>query len=149
MSKRKNRGSAPNLPQETLERARRQAAVERGEIEAAPEVEPTPAIPVEEKPRAAAPIVGPKTISAAQRRAEREVRTRRSKDGVRRVSASNKGSELDAETISELLDNPTIHVSEEELRRDYSYVVADMRSMFTLAAGLIVALVVLAQILPK
>ena len=149
MSKRKNRGSAPNLPQETLERARRQAAIERGEIEAAPESEPAPVLPVDEKPRASKPIVGPKTVSAAQRRAEREVRTGRSKDGVRRVSASNKRSELDAETVSELLDNPTIHVSEEELRHDYGYVIADMRSMFTLAVGLIVALVVLAQILPK
>jgi hypothetical protein len=40
-------------------------------------------------------------------------------------------------------------VTEEELRGHYGYVLADLRSMGLLAAGLMVALVILAQVLPR
>lgn len=149
MSKRKSRASAPNLPQETLERARRQAAIERGELP--PEPEPEPAPPARETPAAptatAASANPYRTVAARQRRAVAGART-----GTRRSrspeAARERRTELDAETVAELLENPTIEVSEDELRRDYAYVVADLRSMGLLAGGLIVTLVVLAQVLP-
>jgi type II secretory pathway component PulF len=51
--------------------------------------------------------------------------------------------------VNELLLNPTKQVTEEQLRADYSYVVADIRSMAILALGLIVLLIVLATLLPR
>jgi hypothetical protein len=149
MSKRRNRTGAPNLPKETLERARRQAAIERGEIE--PEVEEIEAPVVEEKPVRPAANVNPyRTVSASQRRAVSEARVGVRRDRTApRVGTRSRTQELDAETIAELLDNPTITVTEDDLKRDYSYVVADLRNMGILAAGLIVALVVLATVLPR
>lgn len=81
--------------------------------------------------------------SARERRTERSVRTG---TATRR---ERKHNELSQEVITELLEHPTLTVTEEELRKDYGYVVADLRSMGVLAAVLIVALVALAQILPK
>lgn len=148
MSKRKSRTSAPNLPQETLERARRQAAIARGELPPEPEPEP----PVAEPPSKAAPAVANpyRTIAARQRRV---ITRTRSRAGERRARVQDAGRErrpeLDAERISELLENPTIEVTEEELRREYTYVLTDLRSMGLLAAGLFVTLIVLAQVLPQ
>lgn len=86
-------------------------------------------------------------------RSARERRAIRGGESVRKGTASprrEKRSEgYSAEVIAELLENPTITVTEEELRRDYSYVLADLRSMGVLAAALIVTLVLLAQFLPK
>jgi hypothetical protein len=56
---------------------------------------------------------------------------------------------LRADVVANLLQNPTRTVSEETLKAEYSYIVADLRSMGVLAAGLIVLLVVLAQVLPS
>ena len=56
---------------------------------------------------------------------------------------------LRADVIANLLQNPTRTVSEETLKTEYSYIVADLRSMGVLAAGLVVLLVVLAQVLPS
>lgn len=53
------------------------------------------------------------------------------------------------ETVSELLRHPTRTVTEGELRKEYSYVLTDLRNMGLVAAGLVVLLVVLAQVLPK
>ncbi|PJF25863.1 MAG: hypothetical protein CUN53_10620 [Phototrophicales bacterium] len=47
-----------------------------------------------------------------------------------------------------LLAHPTRIVSEDDLRRDYTYVINDLRSMGLLAMALVVLLVVLAQVLP-
>jgi hypothetical protein len=155
MSKRKNRGSAPNLPQETLERARRQAAIDRGEAPEEIEEEVAPVVPEPPKPKprtttvtASSAAANPyRTVSASKRRATSDVRGARR--GVQAEPRRSRKSELDQDTIAELLDNPTIFVSEDELRRDYHYVVNDLRNMFGLAAGLIVALVVLATLLPR
>ena len=56
---------------------------------------------------------------------------------------------MSSETVAKLLANPTKNVTEAELRAHYSFVVSDLRNMGFLAAGLMVALVVLAQVLPK
>lgn len=53
------------------------------------------------------------------------------------------------ETVSELLRHPTRTVTEGELRKEYGYVLNDLRSMAVVSAGLVVLLVVLAQVLPK
>ncbi len=85
----------------------------------------------------------PKSYGA---RTARERRAGRS-DTPRRESS--KSEEYRAEVVTELLRNPTRTVTEAQLREEYSYVLADIRSMFILAAGLIAALIVLAQVLPK
>lgn len=143
MSKRRNREGAPNLPQETLERARRQAAIDRGELPPEPAPEP-----IEEVAKPAVTTANPyRTVAASQRRV---VTSARRPGGSRVAGARNRReAELDSETISELLDNPTIFVTEAELKAEYSFVVADLRNMFMLAAGLMVLLVVLATVLPR
>jgi hypothetical protein len=83
------------------------------------------------------------TRSARERRAERSVRTGTAPRRERKHDA------LSQQVIAELLEHPTKIVTEAELRRDYSYVIFDLRSMAALAAALVVALVVLAQVLPK
>ena len=49
--------------------------------------------------------------------------------------------------ISELLANPTKHVTEEEMRQQYSYVLSDLRSMGVLASLLFVIMIVVARFL--
>lgn len=150
MAKRRRKSAnRANLPQETLERARRQAAIERGELapeeldksvepaEAAGDVAPPSKVEIPENPY--------KTASSRTRRVRSEAR------GVTRVTntRTQRGDEpLDAETIADLLTNPTRIVSEEEMRAEYNYVLADLRSMGLLAAVLFVTLIVLAQVLP-
>ena len=56
---------------------------------------------------------------------------------------------LRADVIANLLQNPTRTVCEETLKTEYNYIIADLRSMGVLAAGLVVLLVVLAQVLPS
>ncbi|MFQ3567727.1 MAG: hypothetical protein SNJ59_12090 [Aggregatilineales bacterium] len=83
-----------------------------------------------------------RTVSASSRRAERAVRR-----GNVPAEASKK-TELDHAKLAELLHNPTKFVSEEELRREYAYVLNDLKSMGLLAAGLVVLLITLALVLP-
>ena len=150
MAKRRTRSSSPNIPAETLERARRQAMIERGELPPDPEpvaspapVE-TPAPPISAVPSDAASVprtTNPyRTTTASQRRAATRARTGQ---GTRQPAA------LTQEQIAELLHNPTRTVSEDELRRDYGYVLADIRNMGALALALIVLLIALAQVLPR
>jgi hypothetical protein len=150
MSKRRNREGAPNLPQETLERARRQAAIARGEMPAEP-VTPPETILVEEAKPAKAAVSNPyRTVSASQRRAVASAKAgdRRGR-GTQLAGARSRQSELDSDMVSELLDNPTVFVTEAELKSQYSFVIADLRNMFVLAGGLMVLLVVLATVLPR
>ncbi len=99
---------------------------------------------------------GVKTYGARSARDRRTVgtstptTTRRTDSG--RSSASrrervNKG--LRADVVSNMLEHPTIVVTEDDLRKEYGYVVSDLRSMAITAVALIAALVVLAQLLPK
>ncbi|HVU12966.1 MAG TPA: hypothetical protein VHD90_16925 [Phototrophicaceae bacterium] len=51
--------------------------------------------------------------------------------------------------VANMLENPTITITEGQLREEYSYVISDLRSMAILAVGLIVLLAILAEVLPK
>ncbi len=46
-----------------------------------------------------------------------------------------------------MLANPSVEVTEEQLREEYSFVLSDLRNMGILAAALFVVLVLLAQFL--
>jgi hypothetical protein len=59
-----------------------------------------------------------------------------------------KRSEEEENMTAYLLAHPTKIVSEDELRREYAYVISDLRGMGLLAAALVVLLIALAQILP-
>lgn len=90
------------------------------------------------------------TRSAASRRAEREARRRSiTGDAEPRPTARKSSSQLEQSRVAELLRNPTREVTEAELKRDYSYVLADLRSMALLSVALVALLVILAQVLPR
>ena len=115
MSRRRNR--RPNLPQDTLARARREAGL------------------------AEAPAgVGPQ----ARRRSEGE---RGAGRPPRRARSLRAGEELTQEEIAGRLANPVRQVSEGELRAQYGYVIADLRSMGILALGLFVLMILAALLL--
>jgi len=146
MSKRKNRARSPNLPAETLARARQQAGVEEaGESSAdAPAQAAAPAA----ETQAEAPVSRP--VESAERGEERRSKrraSRRAGEGTPGARVRAKDQPLDSAAVADLLAHPTKLVSEEELRQQYSYVLRDLRSMGLLAAVLIVVLVILAQVL--
>lgn len=163
MAKRKKRkASAPNLPDEVLERARKQLDGTLDEGEASDEGEPEAAAPVAEAEAAAAPQAEPEkakaapvvqstrtTTASSSRRSERRRATTggtsRSATAGTTVAQRSKRGELDGEQIAHLLANPTKIVSEEELHEEYGYVLRDLRNMGILAATLFVVLVMLAQ----
>ena len=88
---------------------------------------------------------GPKSYGARTARERRAGRAPGSQSSRR----ESKGEAYRAEVVADLLKNPTRTVTEEALREEYSYVLTDIRSMGILAAALIAALIVLAQVLPK
>lgn len=65
----------------------------------------------------------------------------------RRTSRSS--ATIRPDIVNNMLENPTIVVTEEELHHQYAYVLSDLRSMAILAVILVVALFVLAEVLPK
>lgn len=167
MSKRKNRDRSPNIPQETLDRARRQVE-ERGTVSVAggdsgaseaPVVEAAPEIDAVATPLAAT------GKNRDERRADQGIKQRsgsgsaRSRDGSARRASSGTGGnlaprprrrkseELTMAEIEDLLEHPTKTVTEAQLRADYGYVLADLRNMGALAAALFIFLIILAQIL--
>jgi hypothetical protein len=87
----------------------------------------------------------------------RSARERRATSSGQRPSSGRRSASRRAradggmrpEVINDILEHPTITVTEAQLREEYSYVRADLRSMFVTAAVLIVGLIVLAQLLPK
>lgn len=129
--RKKNRGTSPNLPESTLERARKQLA---GEIEEGKGED----VEVNEKQQ----------IEDQEARAERRARRRRSTtptvSGGQYAQRRDKDN-LSGEEIAHALANPTKFVTEEELHEDYGYVLSDLRNMGILAAILMVLLVALAQ----
>ncbi|MCB9451336.1 MAG: hypothetical protein H6672_07840 [Anaerolineaceae bacterium] len=141
MSKRKNRkANSPNLPDSVLERARQQLNEENGEEVAA----------VPETPAAApTPAPAPKRAAAAPARASRPKSSRSGRDAQPARAASRKTDTSDHAYILQRLAHPTRVVTIDELRSEYAYVVKDLRSMGLLAAGLLIALAIMAQILPK
>ena len=129
MSKRRRRKTAPNLPEETLARARQQAA----QIDGDDQLETEPETGAED-----APVVEEKRRPRKRRRERLE---------PVELAKNKTNGELDSATIAELLANPTKFVTEEELRDEYTYVLQDLRGMGILAGVLFVALVLAAQFL--
>lgn len=163
MSKRKNRDRSPNIPQATLERARRQAE-ELGTVVNEPVAETNAPIveaaaePVKTAATATAPAVTGK--QREERRAEQGIKPRNGGSGgsARRTTVSpggmvvprprrRKSEVLSLAEIEDLLEHPTKTVTEAELHADYGYVLSDLRNMGVLAAVLFIFLIVLAQIL--
>jgi hypothetical protein len=146
MSKRRNRKGTPNIPQDILERARRQIAEQEaittegnqpGEADA----------PAAETP-AAQPVVRKTAEAREGERVQPQKARPRRREGIEAVRLGEKKVDPnDPEQVRRLLENPTKVVTEEELRREYSYVARDLRSMGVLAAALFVALIALAQLL--
>lgn len=126
MSRRKARNNAPNIPSETLERARRQAAGEDVDVHAPTDAE------LEEQ---------------AARVREARMASRRASGGMtsaprRSARSSQKEKTWTTAEMDEILNNPTKTVTEEELHSTYGYVITDIRNMGILAAvlfGIIIA----------
>lgn len=139
MSKRKSRkSSSPNIPEETLQRARQEAGL-------APKPQPEEAQPDEEdvEIEAAAPAVSiPRT--EAPRRRDLSAQSVKRKAKPRRPQNYQ---EMSPEDVAYALEHPTKIVSEDALREQYSYVLADLRSMAILAAVLFLALIVIAAVI--
>jgi hypothetical protein len=137
MSKRRRKNSNPNIPEETLERARQEAGLapkpKREEIE--PDEE-------DEEVEISAPVVSIPKLETPRRRdllsqpPKRKAKPRRSLNY----------EDMSQEDIGYLLEHPTKIVTEDALREQYGYVLADLRSMAILAAALFVALIVIAAV---
>jgi hypothetical protein len=147
--RRKSRKSAPNLPDEVLERARRQAmedsdAVEDDEdVESAEEEDEAPPVVAEASPRESR-----RERRQTQDRGNQSSRRRRSQPEAVQFSGRRereKNGKIDSKRIQEMLAHPTKFVTEQELREEYGYVLNDLKSMGALAAVLAVVLVLLAQ----
>ena len=142
MSKRKrNKSGKPNLPEETLERARQEAGLapkpKREEVE--PEEDEAEEIEV-----AAPPIRVPKAEAPRRRDLPQPAQPAKRKAKPRR---SLNYEDMSQEDIAYLLDHPTKEVSEDTLRQQYGYVLADLRSMALLAGALFVALIVISAVI--
>jgi hypothetical protein len=145
MSKRRNRKGTPNIPQDILERARQQIAQQEA---ASTETDET----VEEGSEEAGTLASkPVTSTVEVNRAEHAPSPRsrpRRRERMQPARLGEKKIDLnDPQTVRELLANPTRIVTEDELRKEYSYVLSDLKSMGMLAAGLVVAMVIVAQLL--
>lgn len=145
---RKKKRNRPNIPQETLNRAR-QGDVHEG-ASGAPETpdtsEPEAAedtglakadeqIQLENAQQAPSPAQ-----YYEQMRAERYER-RAAAAARRKRSRNKKGSDVSPDAVANLLAHPTKEVSEEELKMQYNYVLTDLRNMGILAAVLFTALI--------
>ncbi|GAB4332481.1 MAG: hypothetical protein Kow00117_16990 [Phototrophicales bacterium] len=125
--------SKPNIPEEVLERARKQAAGEQEDN-------------LETKNASA---------ERARRRAERRAAREKTNITSTRASSSTGRTLADRlerqsktsgnEMIENMLANPTKVVTEAEFRQEYGHVIVDIRNMFALAGVLMVALVIIAQ----
>lgn len=137
MSKRRNRDRQPNIPMDTLQRAREQAGLPTPVVERS-----NTAAPVAETPTVESPVqtFTPNASAGA-------IATRRRKVGSAQLDSAKKRGTSDQDKIKYLLENPTKIVTEEELRREYFHVLIDLRNMGLLAAVLIGMLVILAQVI--
>ena len=141
MAKRKKRrGKSPNISQAAIERARQQIDPTETD-DAAPSDESEAEEVVAEK--AATSVDEPE--SREVRRARRREHRQQAQPGAFQYSQRRKKEDMDSAEIEQMLANPTKFVTEEELQAEYHYVIADLRSMGLLAAGLMVFLVALAQ----
>ncbi len=125
MAKRRRKGNKPNLPDDVLARARKNAGIEE------PETDTSESEETED------------TTSVTERAARR-----RKMDTVQ-LERSRKRGEMTNEMIENVLANPTKIVTEDELHNDYKHVLVDLRNMGVLAAILIVVMMGLAFTLPS
>lgn len=139
MSKRR-KSNQPNIPEETLRRARQEAGLEPSDPAEAVAVEAAPAAPASVPAPAPAPRPAPSARHASA--AEPSAPARKRKRRADKVSYE----EMTHEEVLHLLDNPTKTVSEAELRAQYGYVLHDLRSMFILTLVLFVVMIVAATI---
>lgn len=137
--RRKNNTSAPNIPQETLERVRAQlqnpnapVASDTPETEATPEVVLT--IPARTNSTSSASVTTRIRRQGAVKRRGGE------------LERKNKGG-MDNDTIQDWLNNPTKFPTAEELKHDYRTVTSDLRNMFILAGALMLFLVVITPLM--
>lgn len=142
MSKRSRKKASPNLPQQTLDRARRQAAGE--EVVGEEPAPPKPEKKAESKPKAEQTAPAP-TKSREERRQGRENRPARRQVQSAQYSQRKDRNTMDPSQVQFALTHPTINVTEEQLHEEYGFVLADLRNMGLLAAVLMVVLVLLAQ----
>jgi len=112
------RKASPNIPADTLARARAQAALNPLPVE-----ETTTPTHAEEAP---VPVARSTNKRLEQARLER----------------NRKKGELDQETIREMLLHPTTFPTVEQLSADYAYVVRDLRNMAILSAALVTILLI-------
>lgn len=89
------------------------------------------------------------TTSASQRRAQERARSAPKRSGETTVPRARETQALSREQIAELLEHPTRDVPEAELRREYSYVLTDVRNMALLAVSLVIFMIALALLLPQ
>jgi hypothetical protein len=134
MSKRKAKKRArPNLPQSTLDRARRQVDGEDVNVPAEETTQETADASVDE-------------LTQARLEQQKRIRERKRVQNKQSEVARSSG-ELDQEYISDMLANPVKVVTEEQMHEEYGHVVVDLRNMGLLAGALLVLLVILAQVL--
>lgn len=127
----KRRRKKPNLPQETLDKAREEAGLPlESDEEEAEEVE------VVEAPASKATPASLQA-SASQRRRKRAV-------GAAQLDKRKAEGKLNSNYIADMLEHPTKVVSEEELHQEYGFVLKDLRNMGLLAASLFIVLIVMA-----
>lgn len=129
MAKRR-RNKKPNIPDQTLARARRQAGVD----DVAEADDNTDSDEQESNEEASAEAATPPQSASRRRRI-----------GAVKLERSRRKGELTNEMIEEVLANPTTFVTEEQMQEEYQHVLLDLRNMGTLAAALMVLLVILAQ----
>lgn len=134
MAKRKR---STTISEDSLERARQQVTPQAEDAAEKPKPAAPPSVPVARSTR-----------SVSERRADRRASTKSAAQQPTQFSQINKKSTvLTNDRIAELLAKPTKMVTEAELRQEYLHVVRDIRSMFVLAAALMILLVVLAQVI--
>lgn len=92
-----------------------------------------------------------KLAARAARRAERRARASAGRSALREGMTGNRRDErsrgVDHIKVREMLANPTKEVSAEDLQREYGHVLDDIRNMLLLAAGLLVLMVILGNII--
>lgn len=143
MAKRRSK-KKPNIPQATLDRARKQAGLEVEEtvekVEEPKAVEKTVAASDDAEVDDAAELAKAEAAVTPARK-----RSSRRKVSQAQLERSRSKGELTREMVEEILHNPTETVSSEQLGQEYRHVLLDLRNMGVLAAALMVLLVGLAQ----
>lgn len=119
MAKRRRNNKKANLPKNVLDRARKQA---NGED-------------------AGNGTSTGKQSNGAESSTVGDMATRRRKMGTVQLERSRQRGELTNEMVENILANPTIFVSNEELHEEYKHVLVDLRNMGLLAAVLLAAMI--------